>query len=84
MVKYCSDCGTEIGETDQSCKSCGKSLSAEVTKSERLISIHEDFLKIFQQLQPVAFLGSFSLVLATFSKDYPQVSEYAWQNRKME
>lgn len=39
MVQHCSNCGTEIGETDKFCKSCGKSLAAEVKKSERPISI---------------------------------------------
>lgn len=79
MVQYCSDCGSEIGEQDKFCKSCGKSLTAEVKTSERSISIiHESFIDVFKKLQPLAFLGSLSLVLASFSfNNYQQASEYA-------
>lgn len=79
MVQYCSDCGLEIGDTDKFCKSCGESLTAEVKIYEIPIStIHDDLLDVFRKLQPLAFLGSLSLVLASFSfKYYPQASESA-------
>lgn len=38
MVKYCSDCGTEIEDIDQFCKSCGKQVSVKKIEAKKEVT----------------------------------------------
>lgn len=54
MVKYCSGCGTEIGENDEFCKGCGKQLIVEKINKNQNIT----YLILVIAVIAIAFFGA--------------------------
>ncbi len=54
-MKYCSNCGTEIGESDKFCKSCGKQLIVENKNKNEIYLILGIIIMIIVVTSLVAF-----------------------------
>lgn len=67
MVKYCSDCGIEIMDTDNFCKGCGRNLVGDIKESKiSILIIITIILTSFNGLIGI-LLGLFGLGIGLFS-----------------